>query len=130
MAADKEQILIIEDEEDLVELLRYNLIRNGFSVATAARGDEGLQAVSEKRPDLILLDLTLPGLSGLEVCQQLKRDLRTTDIPVVMVTARGEEADVVAGLAVGANDYLTKPFSMKTLISHIDMALRRQRSHA
>jgi two-component system phosphate regulon response regulator PhoB len=111
-------------------LLRYNLTHEGFSVATATRGDDGLKAVAKKRPHLILLDLMMPGLSGLEVCQQLKRDPKTAAIPIVMVTAKGEEADIVVGLELGADDYVTKPFSIKVLISRIRVVLRRQQSQA
>ena len=128
MTADKKHILVIEDEEDVLELLRYNLTREGFSVATATRGEEGLKAVAQRRPDLIILDLMLPGLSGLEVCRQLKRDPKTAAIPIVMVTAKGEEADIVAGLEIGADDYVTKPFSTGVLISRIRVTLRRQPS--
>ena len=130
MATDKKHILIIEDEEDVVELLRYNLTREGFSVATATRGEDGLELVAQKRPDLILLDLMLPGLNGLEVCRQLKKDPKTSAIVIIMVSAKGEESDVVVGLEVGADDYVTKPFSMKVLISRIRVALRRQLSQA
>lgn len=126
MAVAKKHILVVEDEEDVLELLRFNLTREGFSVATATRGEEGLKAVAQKRPDLILLDLMLPELSGLEVCRQLKKDPKTAGIPVIMVTAKDAEADIVVGLEVGADDYVTKPFSVKVLISRIRVVLRRQ----
>ena len=130
MAADKKHILVIEDEEDVIELLRYNLTREGFGVATATRGETGLQAVLQKRPDLILLDLMLPGMNGLEVCRQLKKDPKTAGIPIIMVTAKSEESDVVAGLQVGADDYVTKPFSVKVLVSRVRVVMRRQQSES
>jgi two-component system phosphate regulon response regulator PhoB len=130
MAVAKKHILVVEDEEDVLELLRFNLTREGFSVAATTRGEDALEAVARKRPDIILLDLMLPGLSGLEVCRQLKRDPKTAGIPIVMVTAKGEEADIIVGLEVGADDYVTKPFSIKVLISRVRVTLRRQQSHA
>jgi two-component system phosphate regulon response regulator PhoB len=130
MAVARKQILIVEDEDDVLELLRFNLTKEGFSVATATRGEDGLKAVAQKRPDLILLDLMLPGLSGLDVCRQLRKDPKTAGIPIIMVTAKGEEADIVVGLEVGADDYVTKPFSIKVLISRIRVALRRQQACA
>lgn len=126
MAAAQKLILIIEDEIDVQELVRYNLTREGFRVVTASSGEGGLKLVAQKRPDLILLDLMLPGLSGLEVCRLLKKDPKTASIPVIMVTAKGEEADVIVGLEVGADDYVHKPFSMKILLSRIRVVLRRQ----
>ncbi len=128
MVAAKKHILVVEDEEDVLELLRFNLTREGFSVSTATRGEDGLKAVAQKRPDIIVLDLMLPGLGGLEVCRQLKRDPKTSGIPIVMVTAKSEEADIVVGLEVGADDYVTKPFSIKVLISRLRVTLRRQQS--
>ena len=128
MADNRKHILIVEDEEDVQELLRYNLTREGFTVKAAMRGEDGLKAVAQKRPDLILLDLLLPGMDGLEVCRQLKNDPKTAGIPILIVTAKSEESEVVAGLAVGADDYVTKPFSMKVLISRVRVALRRQQS--
>jgi two-component system phosphate regulon response regulator PhoB len=128
MTVAKRHILIVEDEDDVLELLRFNLTKEGFSVATATRGEDGLKLVGQKRPDLILLDLMLPGLAGLEVCRQLKNDPKTAGIPIIMVTAKGEEADIVVGLEVGADDYVTKPFSIKVLISRVRVVLRRQQS--
>jgi two-component system phosphate regulon response regulator PhoB len=128
MTVAKRHILIVEDEDDVLELLRFNLTKEGFSVATATRGEDGLNSVGQKRPDLILLDLMLPGLAGLEVCRQLKNDPKTAGIPIIMVTAKGEEADIVVGLEVGADDYVTKPFSIKVLISRVRVVLRRQQS--
>lgn len=124
----KKNVLVVEDEEDLQELLRFNLSRDGFAVATAGSGEEAVKAVARKAPDLILLDLMLPGLDGLEVCRTLKKDAKTAGIPILMVTAKGEESDVVAGLELGAEDYITKPFSIKVLIARVRAALRRRQS--
>ena len=122
-----ETILVIEDEEDILELLKYNLTREGCKVVTAADGQKGLQAAQIKIPDLILLDLMLPGMDGLEVCRQLKRDEKTARVPVIMVTAKGEESDVVAGLELGADDYVAKPFSVKVLVARVRAVLRRRK---
>ena len=123
----RKNIFVVEDEEDIQELLRYNLTREGYAVAAAARGEEAVKAILRKPPDLILLDLMLPGLDGLEVCRTLKKDPKTAGIPIVMATAKGEESDVVAGLELGADDYVTKPFSMKVLIARVRAVLRRKR---
>jgi two-component system phosphate regulon response regulator PhoB len=106
-------------------LLRYNLEKAGFTVIPAGSGEEGLALARRRSPDLILLDLMLPGMDGLEVCRLLKKSKETENIPVVMLTARGEEADIVAGLELGADDYLTKPFSPRVLLAHIRATLRR-----
>jgi two-component system, OmpR family, alkaline phosphatase synthesis response regulator PhoP len=121
----KENILIIEDEEDLLALVHYNLTKEGYRVTCAASGEEGIKAARANPPDLILLDLMLPGMDGLEVCRTLKRDAGLGQVPVIMMTARGEEADVVAGLELGADDYVTKPFSPRILISRVRAVLRR-----
>jgi len=118
-------VLIVEDEADLVTLLRYNLEKEGFQTISAADGEEALLISNEQKPDLILLDLMLPLLSGLEVCRQLRRDPKTRDVPIIMLTARGEEADRVRGLTSGADDYVTKPFSNSELIARIRAVLRR-----
>ena len=123
----KKNIFVVEDEEDILELLRFHLSREGFTVTTAASGEEAVKSVSRKIPDLILLDLMLPGLDGLEDCRALKKDSKTSGIPIVMVTAKGEESDLVAGLELGADDSLTKPFSMKVLIARVRAVLRRRR---
>ena len=122
----KEHILAIEDEEDILALVHYNLAKEGFKVTCAASGEEGLQAARRGRPDLILLDLMLPGLDGLEVCRALRRHDETASVPIVMLTAKGEEADIIAGLELGADDYVTKPFSPRVLISRLRAVLRRQ----
>jgi two-component system phosphate regulon response regulator PhoB len=122
----KQKILAVDDEEDILELLRFNLTKEGFSVLCAATGEEGLKTAHSQRPDVILLDLMLPGMDGLEVARRLKKEEATKDIPVIMVTAKGEEADIVTGLEVGAEDYITKPFSRKVLIARVRAVLRRK----
>jgi two-component system phosphate regulon response regulator PhoB len=121
----KPKILVIEDERALVEVLTYNLEREGFEVLTAFDGLEGLRQAQLKLPDLIVLDLMLPVKPGLEVCRELRMGPRTRDIPVVMVTAKAEESDELVGFATGADDYVTKPYSMKVLIQRIKKELRR-----
>jgi two-component system phosphate regulon response regulator PhoB len=123
----KKSIFVVEDEEDILELLRFNLTREGYSVTTATSGEEAVKGISRKIPDLVLLDLMLPGLDGLEVCRALKKDPKTAGIPIVMATAKGEESDVVSGLELGADDYITKPFGMKVLIARVRAVLRRKR---
>lgn len=121
----RESILVVEDEEDIRELLRYNLEKEGYQVSCAVTGEEALQAVRRRPPDLILLDLMLPGMDGLEVCRSLKAEPQTRRLPLVMLTAKGEEADIVAGLELGADDYVTKPFSPRVLLARLRAALRR-----
>ena len=121
----KPRILVIEDEPALVEMLRYNLEKEGFDVAAALDGEEGLTAVGETKPDLVLLDWMLPHMSGLEICRQLRRGRETRAIPVIMLTARGEESDRVRALDVGADDYVAKPFSPGELVARIRAVLRR-----
>jgi len=120
------RLLVIEDEEDILELLTYNLKREGYEVQGAVSGEDGLEKTRRKRPDLILLDLMLPGLDGLAVCRALKSGPDTRDIPIIMVSAKGEEADVVVGLELGADDYVTKPFSPRLLLARIRAVLRRR----
>jgi two-component system, OmpR family, alkaline phosphatase synthesis response regulator PhoP len=120
-----EKILAIEDEEEIRELVGYNLLKQGYRVVRAATGEEGLRLVRSEMPDLVLLDLMLPGMDGLEVCRSLKRDPDTQGIPIMMLTAKGEEADIVAGLELGAEDYVTKPFSPRVLVARIRALLRR-----
>jgi two-component system phosphate regulon response regulator PhoB len=122
----KTQILLIEDEEDIRELVLYNLERENFSVREAESGEAGLKDVSQKKPDLILLDLMLPGKDGLQVCRELKQNDATRGIPVIMLTARGEESDIVTGLELGAEDYVVKPFSPKVLVARVKAVLRRK----
>jgi two-component system phosphate regulon response regulator PhoB len=120
-------ILVVEDEAALVTLLRYNLEREGFRVAEARDGEEALLMAREQKPDLVILDWMLPLLSGLEVCRQLRRGPETRNVPIIMLTARGEEGDKLRGLDSGADDYVTKPFSPSELIARIRAALRRSR---
>jgi len=120
-------VVVIEDDPDILELIEYNLRREGFRVATAAGGRSGLAAIAREKPDLVLLDLLLPGLNGLDVCRRLRADAATRDLPVIMVTARGEESDVVLGLGVGADDYVHKPFSPRELVARVRAVLRRSR---
>lgn len=122
------KILVVDDEEDLLELLRYDLSREGFSVICASTGEEALEKTGSENPDLILLDLMLPGLDGLQVTRRLKEDPKTRDIPIAMLTARGEEADIVKGLQLGAEDYITKPFSKRVLAARLKTLLRRRRA--
>ena len=121
----REAILLVEDEHDIQDLLKFNLERESFSVSTADNGEDALAALKESKPDLILLDLMLPGISGLEVCRQLKAGDDTRHIPVLMLTAKDSEADIIAGLEMGASDYVTKPFSPKVLVARIHAILRR-----
>jgi two-component system alkaline phosphatase synthesis response regulator PhoP len=121
-----EKILIVDDEEDILELLKYNLSREGYKVSCAASGEETLRAVRSGIPDLIVLDLMLPGIDGLDVARQLKNDSKTRDVPIVMLTAKGEEADIVTGLELGADDYITKPFSPRVLLARVRAVLRRR----
>ena len=121
----KDRILVVEDEEDIRELVEYNLTRQGYVVEGVATGEEALASARRELPDLVLLDIMLPGIDGLEVCRRIKSDPKTHSVPIVMVTAKGEEIDQVTGLEVGADDYLTKPFSPKVLIARIRAVLRR-----
>ena len=121
----KEKILVIEDEKNIRELLRYNLEEAGFGVVSSAKGDEGLAMARRERPDLVLLDLMLPELSGIEICKILKQNERTAHIPVVMLTAKSEETDKIVGLELGADDYVTKPFSPRELVARVKAVLRR-----
>ena len=120
-------ILVMEDEDALATLLQYNLEKEGYDVVVAADGEEGLVQVDERQPDLVLLDWMLPKVSGIEVCRRLRGRPETRNLPIIMLTARGEESDRVRGLDTGADDYLTKPFSMVELIARIRAVLRRIR---
>jgi two-component system, OmpR family, alkaline phosphatase synthesis response regulator PhoP len=119
------RVLIIEDDKDIVELVRYNLANEGFQVSAALDGVSGLTTVKKTPPDLLLLDLMLPKLSGLEICREIRRDDSLNRLPILMLTARGEEADRVVGLEMGADDYVTKPFSPRELIARVKALLRR-----
>jgi two-component system, OmpR family, alkaline phosphatase synthesis response regulator PhoP len=120
-------ILIVEDDRDIAELIRHYLVRAGHTAETLASGAEVLPRIRARRPDLLVLDLMLPGLHGLEVCQAIRRDRAAADLPIIVVTARAEESDRVAGLELGADDYLTKPFSPKELVARVGALLRRAR---
>ena len=119
------KVVVIEDEPDILELIEYNLRREGFEVATATTGRTGLSVIGREKPDIVLLDLLLPGLDGLDVCRRLRAVESTRGLPVIMVTARGEERDVVLGLGVGADDYIHKPFSPRELVARVRAVLRR-----
>ncbi len=120
----KEKILIIEDEEDLVKGLKINLVDEGYEVDYAFNGKEGLEKALKEKPDLILLDIMLPGMNGLEICKELRQN--KMDIPILMLTAKGEEIDKVIGLEIGADDYISKPFSIRELLARIKAHLRRE----
>ena len=125
MSAERPHILVVEDEAPIVELLRYNLETSGYSVSVAADGDEALERVAEDQPDAVLLDWMLPRQSGIEVCRQLRAKAGTRMLPIILLTARGEEADRVRGLETGADDYIVKPFSPKELKARLKAVLRR-----
>jgi len=128
--SDDKRILIIEDEADLADLLGYNLRKAGYRADVAADGNAGLKRAMDERPDLVILDIMMPHLSGLQVARLLRTDPKTTSIPILMLTAKGEETDQIAGLQVGADDYVTKPFSMKLLLARVEALLRRNRSQS
>ena len=119
------RILIIEDDRDIIELVRYNLVNEGFQVTAASDGTAGLASLKKSPPDILLLDLMLPRLSGLEICKEIRRDSALNRLPILMLTARGEEADRVVGLEMGADDYVTKPFSPRELVARVKALLRR-----
>ncbi|MFQ5443183.1 MAG: response regulator [Nitrospinales bacterium] len=123
----KEKILVVEDEEDIQELVRYNLSKETFRVTCVGSGEEGLNSARSIVPNLMILDLMLSGVDGLEVCKILKNDPSTANIPIIMLTAKGEEADIVTGLELGADDYVTKPFSPRVLIARVKSVLRRKK---
>ncbi|MDA8166109.1 MAG: response regulator transcription factor [Desulfobacteraceae bacterium] len=128
--APEAHILIVEDDEDIQQLVSYNLIKNGFQASCASSGEEGLELVRQRTPALILLDLMLPGIDGLEVCRRLKQDETFRDVPIVILSARGEESDIVVGLELGADDYITKPFSPKVAVARVRAVLRRRAEQA
>lgn len=120
-----ENILIVEDDEDILELIRFNLSNDGYGAVTAVTGEDGLTKARSNKPDLIILDLMLPRMSGLDVYRILKRENDTESIPIIMLTAKSEESDIVSGLELGADDYITKPFSVKVLLARVRSVLRR-----
>lgn len=119
------KILIVDDERDIVDLVAYNLEKEGHEVLKAYDGERAIQSIRSKTPDLVILDLMLPGIQGLEVCKRLRQDPSTAVIPIIMLTAKGDEIDKVLGLEVGADDYITKPFSLKELMARVKALLRR-----
>lgn len=119
------KILIIEDDDHIIELLKFNVENNGYEVSIAMDGHEGLNKAINELPDLILLDLMLPGIDGIEICNKLKNKDRTKDIPIIMLTAKGHETDKILGLEIGADDYMTKPFSVRELMTRIKVVFRR-----
>ncbi|ADL07729.1 response regulator transcription factor [Thermosediminibacter oceani] len=121
----KEKILVVDDEPNIVELVRFNLENSGFKVITASDGQQALDLVQKEQPDLVILDIMLPGIDGLEVCRIFRRQRATRDIPVILLTAKTEEIDKVLGLEMGADDYITKPFSPRELVARVKAVLRR-----
>jgi DNA-binding response OmpR family regulator len=121
----KETILVIEDDRDIIEIIQYNFEREGYRVLTATNGEKGIDEARARRPALIVLDLMLPGVDGIEVCKRLRHQSETRNIPIVILTAKGEESDIILGLGMGADDYVTKPFSPKELLARITAVLRR-----
>ena len=119
------KIVVIEDEPDIVEVICYNLQREGYQVSSTTRGDEGLELVRNQSPSLVILDLMLPGMDGLSVCQQIKSDPLTRNTPIIIISAKGEESDVVIGLGLGADDYIPKPFSPREMLARVKAVLRR-----
>ncbi|MFM8733967.1 MAG: response regulator [Pirellulales bacterium] len=124
----KPRILVVDDEQDLLELVRYNLAKEGYAVDCVESGEEALKAVRRQVPDLLVLDLMLPAVDGLEVCRRLKADPKTRDMPILMLTAKSEESDMIAGLDRGADDYMAKPFSPRVLLARVKALLRREES--
>ena len=121
----KAKVLVVDDEKDIIELVSYNLENEGFKVISATAGEKALELVSSEKPEIIILDLMLPGIDGLDVCRELKRSDQTSSIPIIMLTAKGEESDIVIGLELGADDYITKPFSPRVLVARVKAVLRR-----
>jgi two-component system, OmpR family, alkaline phosphatase synthesis response regulator PhoP len=122
----KEKILVVDDEEDILELITFNLAREGYIVFTADNGEKALKIATSEMPEMIVLDLMLPGIDGLEVSRILKSRANTKAIPIIMLSAKGDESDIISGLELGADDYVTKPFSPKILIARIRAVLRRK----
>jgi DNA-binding response OmpR family regulator len=125
MSMAKETLLIIEDERDIIEIIQYNCEKEGYTVLSATNGEKGLEIARTRRPAAVLLDLMLPGLDGIEVAKRLRRDPETRETAIIMLTAKGEESDVILGLGVGADDYVVKPFKLKELLARIKAVLRR-----
>jgi two-component system, OmpR family, alkaline phosphatase synthesis response regulator PhoP len=124
----KARILVVDDEEDILEVVRFNLAKEGYAVTCASSGEEALKEIRAHTPDVVVLDLMLPGLDGMDVCRKVKAAPETAHVPVIMLTAKTEEADMVAGLEIGADDYVTKPFSPRVLLARVKAVLRRRDS--
>ena len=124
----RQSVLVVEDEEDIMEVIRFNLEKEGYEVNQALSGEKALQVIENNLPSLILLDLMLPGINGLDLCRIFKQNDRTKAIPVIMLTAKSEDADIVAGLEMGAEDYITKPFSPRVLVARVRTIFRRRES--
>ena len=124
----RQSVLVVEDEEDIMEVIRFNLEKEGYEVHQALSGEKALQVIENNLPSLVLLDLMLPGINGLDLCRIFKQNDRTKAIPVIMLTAKSEDADIVAGLEMGAEDYITKPFSPRVLVARVRTILRRRES--
>ena len=124
----RQSVLVVEDEEDIMEVIRFNLEKEGYEVNQALSGEKALQVIENNLPSLVLLDLMLPGINGLDLCRIFKQNDRTKAIPVIMLTAKSEDADIVAGLEMGAEDYITKPFSPRVLVARVRTILRRRES--
>ena len=124
----KEHILVVDDEEDILELVEFNLTKDGYRISGCLNGEQALDLLRRDRPALIILDLMLPGIDGLEVCRRIKSDPNTAAVPIIMLTARGEEADVVCGLEMGADDFIVKPFSPRVLSARVKALLRRSQA--
>ena len=122
----KKHILVVDDEEDILELIRYNLAKEGYQVTCANSGETGLAKARSEHPDLVLLDLMLPGMDGFDVCRALRSDANTRNLALIMLTAKGEEPDIVTGLELGADDYVVKPFSTRVLLARVKTVLRRK----
>ncbi len=122
----RQSVLVVEDEEDIMEVIRFNLEKEGYEVNQALSGEKALQVIENNLPSLVLLDLMLPGINGLDLCRIFKQNDRTKAIPVIMLTAKSEDADIVAGLEMGAEDYITKPFSPRVLLARVRTVLRRR----
>ena len=121
----KPLIVVVEDETDIQDIITYNLKREGYEVLTASRGDQGLSLIQAKNPDLVILDIMLPGIDGLTICQQLRAAAKTKALPIIILSAKEEESDVVIGLGLGADDYMPKPFSPRELLARVNALLRR-----
>lgn len=126
----RNHVLVVDDEKDIRDLLEYNLQKNNYQVTCVATGEQALEAARKEVPGMIILDIMLPGQDGLEVCKKLRSESKTAEVPIIMISAKGEEADVVVGLELGADDYITKPFSPRVVLARIKAVLRRREEAA